>query len=82
MPAVVPVLVQNSLSGIGLASCWRELPDVPQFDGLVLAVCDQMTAVSLGVNVRDPVHVSSQDAHRFGIALVQCSRVPHLHIFQ
>lgn len=78
MPTVVPVLVQNSLSGVGLTSGWRELPDVPQFDGLVLAVGDQVTTVALGINIRDSVHVSSQDTDRFRTALIQCSGVPHL----
>ena len=80
LPPVVPLLVTHHnpapLHG-GLAG---EPPDVPELDALVLAVGDEVAAVSPGVDVRDAVRVTRQHSHWLGVVLPESSPVPdHAH---
>ena len=76
LPPVVPLLVTHhhpaSLYG-GLAG---EPPDVPELDALVLAVTDEVAAVSPRVNVSDPIRVTGQDSHWLGVVFPESSPVP------
>lgn len=47
LPAVVPVLLGDSQAGRCQPLFGRELPDVPEFDGLVLRVADQVACITL-----------------------------------
>lgn len=47
LPAVVPVLLGDSQTGSCQPLFGRELPDIPQLDGLVLRVADQVASVTL-----------------------------------
>ena len=80
LPPVVPLLVTHHhpapLHG-GLAG---EPPDVPELDALVLAVTDEVSAVSPGINVGDAISVTSQDTHGLRVILSESSPVPdHAH---
>ena len=54
----------------------QHVAQVPQLDGLVLAVADQVAAVALGVQVRQAICVSHQQTSR--LAAAQVTPVPHL----
>lgn len=47
LPAVIPVLLGDSQAGSCQPLFGRELPDVPELDGLVLWVADQIACVTL-----------------------------------
>lgn len=47
LPAVIPVLLGDSQAGSCQPLFGRELPDVPELDGLVLRVADQIACIAL-----------------------------------
>lgn len=47
LPAVIPVLLGDSQAGSCQSLFGRELPDVPELDGLVLRVADQIACIAL-----------------------------------
>lgn len=78
LPSVIPSLIRDGFPCVQFAHNIRERAYVPQFDRLILAVCDEISTVTARVDVRDPVHVTSQHSHRMRIRLVQRSPVPDL----
>ena len=55
----------------------RKLSQVPQLDRLVLAVRDDVPAVTAGVDVGDSVYVTGEHAHGFWATLSQRPPVPN-----
>ena len=58
LPSIVPPLVRHSMLAVFYCTSAGELPDIPQLDALVLAVGDEVPAISPGVNIGDPINMS------------------------
>lgn len=54
----------------------HEIPQVPQLDGLIFAVTDQVAAISFGVQMRHAICVAHQQTGRLGAS--QIPPVPYL----
>ena len=76
LPPVVPLLVAHHHPAPLHGSLAGEPPDVPELDALVLAVTDEVAAVSPRVNVSDPIRVTGQDSHWLGVVFPESSPVP------
>lgn len=54
----------------------HHLAHVPQLDALVLAVGDEVPPVAAAVDVRQPLHVAHQHAHRGALLAVALQHPP------
>lgn len=70
--------MRNSFARIHYAIVIRKRAHVPQFDGLIFTVRDEVSTVASWINVRYTVHVTRQHANRIWIGFVQRSPVPDL----
>ena len=73
--------ILNKMSTVNsYLSCFTigEIPHVPELDTLVLTVGDKVAGITLRINVRYAVYMSSQHSHRVWVLITQCPTVPHL----
>lgn len=77
LPAVVPVLLCGSLARGFHAFPARKTSDIPELDGLVFGVGDEISGITLTVNESDAVLMPSERAHRLGVIFPHGASIPH-----
>ena len=77
-PPVVPTLIVHRPPALLHCRPSTELPEVPELDGLVLAVGDEVPPVAFGRHVGQAVNMASQLPHWHGVVFPESSPVPDL----
>jgi len=78
LPTIVPVLPAHVAPRLLYGTRGAESAQIPQLNALVLAVSDDVPAVSSGVDVRQAIHVAGKNTYRSWTVLSEGAAIPYL----